>query len=274
MLKTDQDRIISLANQLQRRKDLMGVFLSFSDQLVNLEISAKSAEANFENAKLTREVAAVAIVEYEEGEFIQDKETLEGERLLAQSDRDRQRDRVDLAKAMLSDAEKANDPQLSDILKSEEIELSRCDQLLADNDSKLKVLEEYTKPKRLKELRAQVEKARADELDKRVECELRQSHVKQIQESIKAYRLPADQRRAREELDRRMRDSRDRAISIAEQLQTKLDQLTANSKPGDPAPVEIRDLLNQLGGVLDQAEAEQYAAQLDELKLRIHKAAN
>ena len=36
------------------------------DQLDNQKIATKSAEADFENAKLTREVAEIAVVEYEE----------------------------------------------------------------------------------------------------------------------------------------------------------------------------------------------------------------
>ena len=37
------------------------------DQLVNQKITLKSAEANYENAKLSRETAEIAVVEYEEG---------------------------------------------------------------------------------------------------------------------------------------------------------------------------------------------------------------
>ena len=45
---------------------------ALNDQLVNQKITTKSAEANHENAKLTREVAEIAVVEYEEGIFKQD----------------------------------------------------------------------------------------------------------------------------------------------------------------------------------------------------------
>jgi hypothetical protein len=270
-LKTQQDRILNLASQLEAHFDPAA---SLADQLVNLQITARSHKANFENAKLTREVAEIAIVEYEQGIFIQDKQTLTAERLLALNDRDRQRDRVQLAREMVAGAEKAKDPQLNDILEAEQIELGRRAILLADSDCKLKVLEEYSKPKRLKELRSEVERARADELAKRAESELSQSRVKQVQEAIKTQRRFADQRRAREELDRRTRDSLNRAISIAEQLQAKLDQLAPSVKPEDLAQRQARDLSNQLQLLLDEAEAEQSAAQFDGLKAGIHSAAN
>ena len=56
------------------------------DQLINQRITTKSAEANFQNAKLTREVAEIAVVEYEQGIYIQDLATVEGEIKLAESD--------------------------------------------------------------------------------------------------------------------------------------------------------------------------------------------
>ena len=64
---------------------------SLRDQLVNQKITTKSAEANHENAKLTREVAEIAVVEYEEGIFKQDLATVEGEIKLAESDLSRAR---------------------------------------------------------------------------------------------------------------------------------------------------------------------------------------
>ena len=73
---------------------------SLKDQLINQKITTKSAEANYENAKLTREVAEIAVVEYEEGIFKQDLATVEGEIKLAESDLSRSEDRVDWARRM------------------------------------------------------------------------------------------------------------------------------------------------------------------------------
>ena len=41
------------------------------DQLINQKITVKSAEANYENAKLAREVAEIAVMEYSEGIYKQ-----------------------------------------------------------------------------------------------------------------------------------------------------------------------------------------------------------
>ncbi len=48
-------------------------------------ISTESAEANFKNATLTREVAEIVLTEYIEGIFVMDRATLEGELKLAES---------------------------------------------------------------------------------------------------------------------------------------------------------------------------------------------
>ena len=56
--------------------------------------------ANHENAKLTREVAEIAVVEYVEGIFKQDLATVEGEIKLAESDLSRSEDRLDWARRM------------------------------------------------------------------------------------------------------------------------------------------------------------------------------
>jgi len=71
---------------------------SLKDQLVNQQITTKCAEANHENAKLTREVAEIAVVEYVEGIFKQDFATVEGEIKLNESDLSRAEDRLDWAK--------------------------------------------------------------------------------------------------------------------------------------------------------------------------------
>jgi len=279
-LKTQQDRIVSLASRLKNRADLTTDVLA--DQLDNAEITWKSREANYENAKLTREVAEIAVVEYEEGIFIQDRETLRGERLFALSDRDRKRDRVELAKGLLGGDKRqpkdvppqnANDPKLVDFVEREKLDLRRAEVGLADVESRLKILEEYTKPKCLCELRCEVEKERADELIKKAEAELGQSTVERLRTTIAARRLPSPERRAREEQDRQMRDSFNCAIAIADQVGTRLAKLGGNVQSDGAAQGQIRELSHELDLLIDHVEQDASAAQFDALKARIHAAA-
>jgi hypothetical protein len=90
-LKKQHDQMIKLANEM------LGSPLTVEnlrDQYVNQRITTESAKANFENAKLTREVAEIAVLEYEEGIFIQDKATLQGEISLAESNLHQARDAI------------------------------------------------------------------------------------------------------------------------------------------------------------------------------------
>ena len=58
---------------------------ALKDQLVNQRITTESAKANYLNAKIAREVAEIAVVEYTEGIYPQDLETVQGQVKRAES---------------------------------------------------------------------------------------------------------------------------------------------------------------------------------------------
>ena len=108
---------------------------SLNDQLVNQQITTKSAEANYENAKLTREVAEIAVVEYVEGIFVQDFATVEGEIKLNESDLSRSEDRLDWARRMFDKGYVSMATKVS-----EELTLKKARFALEQAQSKKKVL--------------------------------------------------------------------------------------------------------------------------------------
>src|SRR4029079_6229749 len=67
---------------------------ALQDNLKNQKIATLGAEAAFKNAKLTREVAEIAVTEYLEGILKQELETIKGEIALADSERKRAEDRI------------------------------------------------------------------------------------------------------------------------------------------------------------------------------------
>src|SRR3954447_13910671 len=86
---------------------------SLKDQFTNQKIATQGAEASYQNAKLTREVAEIAVTEYVEGIYKQDKATILGEIKLAESELTRASDRVDWAtrmnkKGYVSEAQKVS----------------------------------------------------------------------------------------------------------------------------------------------------------------------
>ena len=98
------------------------------------------ALANFENARLTREVAEIAVIEYTEGVYKQDLDSVEREFALAESDLKRARDPSDREWARLK--------------------VKRA-------QSKRAELENDIKRRTVKELMSEVTAAKADELAKK-----------------------------------------------------------------------------------------------------------
>jgi len=159
---------------------------ALNDQLTNQRITTQSASANLKNATLTREVAEIAVVEYEEGVYKQDLATVQGEIKLAESDLSRAEDRLDWARRMF---EKGYVSMASK--NSEEFTLKKTRFALEQAEGKKKVLEEYTKGKTIKELRSEVEKARSDELAKKATWDLETSKEKKLEKQIAACEIKA-----------------------------------------------------------------------------------
>jgi HlyD family secretion protein len=157
---------------------------SLKDSLTNQKIATQGAEASFQNARLTREVAEISVKEYEEGIFLQDEATIKGEIKLAESDLARSADRVDWANRMyekgyVSKAQKV----------SEELTFQKAKFALEQAQSKLHVLLEYTKGKTIKELRSEVEKALSDELAKKQTYQLERDKEAKLEKQIVNCRL-------------------------------------------------------------------------------------
>ena len=123
------------------------------------QVIARKAEARYQNARLTREVAEIVVVEYEEGIFKQDLATVDGEIKLAKSDLSRSEDRLDWARRMFK---KGYVPKR--VVVSEELALKKARFGLEQAQSKKKILVDYTRGKTVKELRSEAAKARSEEL--------------------------------------------------------------------------------------------------------------
>jgi len=274
------DRMIDLANQLIGSPDVPE---DLEGQRAIQQIKIESAKANLQNAQLKREVAQIAVNEYEQGIFVQEKAIAEEELKLARSDLEKARQQIQQAKDRLvqikqgskgSTADIANEFRFSDQVVIAQLGEKRAGFAIEQAESKLKVLLEFTKDQRVKELRSEVEKARSVELAKQAEWEIEKSKVTWLQAASKRLERIAREGQARNLLDRQALASLDRAIPVEERLRIKLEQLTKNGKPDDPLRQEIEDLMNQLQALVDQAEIARSAAQFDRLKTRIHRAAN
>ena len=162
---------------------------SLKDSLTNQKITTKSAEANHENAKLTREVAEIAVVEYEEGIFKQDSP-----RSRARSSWPNRTCRVPKTGSTGPGGCTTRDTSRRRQKISEELTLKKARFALEQAESKKKVLVDYTKGKTIKELKSEVEKARSDELAKKATCEL-EDQGKEAREADRQLRHQGARRR-------------------------------------------------------------------------------
>ena len=241
----------------------------------NQQIIVRSASAIYENAKLTREIAEIAVVEYEQGIYKQYLATAMGELKLAESDLSKAQAAIDLTTKRLaqirqvskssSSQELANEYLYEDRLAESELREPRARLAVEKAKLKLTLLREYTRPKRLKELHAEVERTRADELAKQARWELEKSKLKKLVELANGQ----DSQRH----DQRVLALLDRAIPLAEQLRIKLEQAPKDRERGDTFRKELADSIAQLQAVVDEAQGENAAAKWAKLKPRVHAAA-
>jgi RND family efflux transporter MFP subunit len=155
------------------------------DQLINQTIARKRAEANYQNARLTREVAEIAVHEYEQGIYPADQKTLRDQIATAQAAVPKavaRRERIQRARHRLEAAKTAGrlgatlddiitKLDIDDVLKAADEALEGQKKAVDQAKSRLEVLEKFTYPKMLKQLKSAVENARADELAKQAAWE-------------------------------------------------------------------------------------------------------
>jgi hypothetical protein len=264
--------------------------LGASDQLEDLDariavqsIKLDSSKATLERAVLVREVAELALTEYKKEIFPGEKASLEAELKQARSELDSARPRIEIAKDRSAQFAKISQGSTSDIAKElrlnagvvvAQLEVKKAEFAVEQAESKLKVLLGYDNPKRLKELSADVEKAKADELAQRATLQIEQSRTKQFQALSKEQAPIARESRVRPLADRQAIEFLDRAILIEEMLRARLDQLAKLRDPDPRLQNEIRNLAKQLKVLVDQAEIARSAMLLNRLKPEVKKAAN
>lgn len=156
------------------------------DNLTNQEIATRGADAAYQNAKLTREVAEIAVIEYEQGIYKQERETVLGEIALADANCKRAEDRLDWT-VQMNKKGYVSEGQLI----SERLSLQQAKYNLEQAQTKKFVLEKYTHDKTVKELKSEVEKARSDELAKEQTWQLETTKERKLRTQIENCKLLA-----------------------------------------------------------------------------------
>jgi hypothetical protein len=264
-LKELRSEIVRLGRQIPQ-----DITWQLRDQLTNQQISERSVSAGFENAKLTREVAEIAVKEYEVGIYPQDSLRAEGEVTLAESEVARANDLVPEFKNRLAALKSASHGSVQDLyheyqcqdkLNSALQRLPKARLALEAARTKFDQLQKYTRAKVVTELKAEVEKARADELDKQAAWEAEKAKTKALEQAIARASRPNRMGRAFVGLDQ--------AMKVAERLQNKLDSTKNDGEADAAARPAITSLLHELAATIESARAAQATLAWAKLKEQV-----
>jgi HlyD family secretion protein len=123
------------------------------------QIAARKAECEYHKARIACEIAEISALDYEETNLSQDLAAVDGEIRLAESDVRRSEDRVDWARRMFAKGYVSLAGKNAD-----ELGLQRAQFALEQAQTRKKLMTDYTQPRRVMELKSEVEKARSNEL--------------------------------------------------------------------------------------------------------------
>jgi len=271
-LTAQQDRMIELAGRVFRYEEDLA---QLADQLQGRKTPVEAAKARFDNARLAREAAEIKVKEFTDGTFAHDLALIELEIKIAQEEVATSGEETKRAEDQLARIKQASTGSVGEIslefgfegkVVAAQLGERRAGFALAQAESRKKILNDYTKQKRLKELLSDREKARSEELARRAAWELELAKAMQLEREAKQNDLPRDLKRSLVLLDR--------AIAVQEQVRHKLDDVAKQGNITERLRKEIQDLTGQLRALVDEADGERAALQFDKLKPRIRSAAD
>jgi hypothetical protein len=239
-------------------------------------LMVESAKAAYQRAQLDRETAEIALAEYKEAVFNDEKTSIETEIKLAQVELESAQRSIPQARERRAKIKQVRTGSAGDLARvwqfeSGEVVAQRQEKrarfALEQAQSKLKVLCEYQGPQTERELKSRIRKARSDELARRATSELVQSKL------IKLKRMndPPQIRGQLTDQRKRALASLERAIPIEQKLAGRLDQIKDGGQPDDFLRKEITELTRRLQEIVDTVQGEETAAALTGLKSRLRR---
>jgi hypothetical protein len=235
--------------------------------------AVESAKAACQQMLLAREAAELALREYENGTFPRERFNREFDVDRAKADLESADQAIGLTKARYarlgptksrSAADLAAGRGLEREVLSAELKQKKAAFQLEQAQSKLKLLVKYDHEKQLRELNARVDKARSDELARRVTLQIEDRKLKRMQEPPEMSGTPSDERG-------RIGALLDEAAAIEEKLSARLDQIKDGDDADPSLRTEIADLARSLKTIIRRAQSEQAAAEFGRLKSELRR---
>ncbi len=175
------------------------------DQLFGQEIATRGADAKYQNARLTREVAELAMTEYLESTYPQEHRTIAGRVEIAQAGIGAAQARLEHAQGARKRMDSARLRHQNDGFPTDVMAELTFDDYLAEAMARvpqrtfeleaaklqLEILEKFTKRKTTNQLQSTIEKARSDELAKQQLWDLEKVKEKKRHTEIENCKLLA-----------------------------------------------------------------------------------
>jgi hypothetical protein len=212
-----------------------------------LEMQTAKAKSAYDEAKVAREIAGIALTEYTEGTALQEIADAEAEIIVFETAVERARARLDRAKAANRQLRTAltakRDPTAADIAAAllvdracEDEEWALAHGKLAHEQAKTKkeMLTKFHQKKRQLELAADIEKKRSEELMRESEWELAKSKEQRVKRESGVVALNPEERRA--------------LVLLADALRSP-----GPLPPWQREPAEFQAFLDQFEAKLDEA---------------------
>jgi HlyD family secretion protein len=156
------------------------------NQLATQEIVVRGAEADVHAARIAREVAVMALIEYKEGTFRQEFAAIEGEIKLTEYQLSRAEDSLDWSRRMFEKGYVSASERVS-----AELALKHARFALEKGQSGKRVLVDYSKARMIKTLTGAIEAARAGELVKQAAVERERSAQERLKDQIGRCKVTA-----------------------------------------------------------------------------------
>jgi hypothetical protein len=152
--------------------------------LINQRITTKAAEANFQNAKLTRETAELAKTSYETDLLPREQREIQAEVTVAEAE-------LAWAEAQLKETKQRFGGHNEVEVKKGELAVARAKLANEKAVNRQHILEQYTKGRQIKELVSEVEKSLSDELAKGATWELEHAKERKLERLIASCAIAA-----------------------------------------------------------------------------------
>lgn len=249
-LKSYDVRLVTLARAVLDDPSGSG---GFEEQFERLRIDAMKAESDYQYASQKREIAEIEFTQFTEA-------TLPRELVAADME-------LEVARADLTRAQELTQQATGKLEKlTSQLELHKARIGLELAETHKKVLVEYTKSSRTRELASQLARARSEEHGKKAEWELLKRRMEKLRETGATVPRPGD-------VEQRILALIVRAIPIEERVRAGQARASGRAKISESDQKELRDLTNELGAVVDDAEAVKAEDDFGRLKLRVQQAA-